>query len=245
MLKPRSISFATIVALLPVTFAFLTIIYILLGTNGRTWASAPLETGFYLAIGLNLACYISALIHRSTQLFITNLVISFLIILTFFGAVATSFPETGSRYNNHGLSGVASIGVICAILIFVQNIRWAWSIAIAMSLAILVVPVTAYYFISKPLYTVVRETDLSKTCLIQTPTYEYNYNNSHSYERAQRIYSIEDLTLGILIGEHSPRIIEISGMQARQWSYSGRRFGRSYSLVQPPVICASDIPKAN
>lgn len=245
MLESRSIYFATAVAFLPVTFAFVTIIYILLGTNGRTWASAPLEASFYLAISLNLACYISALIHRSTQLFIATLVISFLMILTFFGGVITSFPGTGSRYGNHGLGGMAFIGIICAVLIFVQNIRLAGSIAVAMSLAILVVPVTAYHFISKPLYTAIRGIDLSKTCLVQTPTDEYNSNNSHSYELAQKIYSIEYLKLGILIGEHSPRIIEISEMQARQWSYSGRRFMHPYSLAQLPVICTTNIPKAN
>ena len=243
MLKSKFISLATIIAFLPVTFAVSIIAYILMGTNGRIWASAPLETGFYLAIGLNLACYITALIHRSTQLFIANLVLSVLIVLVFFGAAVASFPGTGGRYGNHGFGGMILIGLVCAGLIFVQNIKRSGVIAIAMLLAILVVPVALSNFISKPLYSAIREMDLSKTCLIQTPTYEYNYNNGRRYELAQRIYSIEDLELGTLIGEHSPRIIEISDMKARQWRYSGRRFGRSYSLEKSPVACTIDAPK--
>ncbi len=237
MLRSRPISIASVVVFLPVTFAVAIIIYILMGTNGHIWASAPLDTGFFLASGLNLVGFVSALAHHSAKFFIANIVLSVLIVLTFFGAVISSFPGTGGRYGNYGFGGAPYIGLICAVLIVAQNAKWMKSFGVATALAVLVVPPATYSILSAPLYATIREIDLSSTCLIQTTSYDYGYLN------AQRIYSADDLELGILIGEHSPRVVRIAKMRTSNWRYSGRKFGRSRSLARLPLICATDTPK--
>ncbi|GEM_PF-4558904 len=239
MLKSRSISVGTIMAFLPVTFTGVLISYILMGTKGNTWASAALDTGFFMAIGLNLAGYISAFAHRATGFFVANVVLTFLMILTLFGAMAGAFPGTGGRYGNHGLGGAPYIGLVCAMLIFAQNSKRAGSIGIAITLAILIVPTATYLILSAPLYATIQKLDLSSTCLIQTSPYDYGLKH------AQRINFIDDLELGMLIGEHSPRVVEIVGMQSRHWRYSERKFGRSRNLAQRPVACGNSGTKAN
>lgn len=239
MLRSQPFSVAYVVAFLPVTLAVSIIIYILMGTRGNIWASTPLETAVFLAIGLNLFGYVSALAHSSARFFIANVALSFLMVLMVFGAVVGSFSGAGGRYGNHGLGGIPYIGLVCAVLVVVQNIKWAKSIGVAVLLAVLVVPPATYFTLSSPLYTAIREIDLSITCLVQTSPYDYEFKN------AKRIYSVDDLALGILIGEHSPRVVEITKMRTRSWQYSNRRFGHSRRLAHLPLVCATGTPKEN
>lgn len=234
MFKSQSLCVASVVAFLPVTFAAAILSYILMGTNGNIWASTPLEMGVFLAIGLNFVGYVLALAHRSAGFLIANVVLSFLMVLLFVAAVVGSFPGTGGRYGNHGLSAMPYIGLACAILVLPQNARWARSHVLAALLAVLVVPLATYFTLSAPLYEAIRDFDLSSTCLIQTSPDDYDFRN------AKRIRSVDDLELGILIGEHSPRVVNIEKMRTRSWLYSGRKFGQPRSLAQLPLICASD-----
>ena len=106
---------------LPVSFAIVIVAYIFIGADGLSWADKPLEVVFYLSIALNIACYLSALLHHSKHYFTASAILSAMIFLIYVGALFASIPGTGDRYGNRGIDISAYIGLVCGALIFIQN----------------------------------------------------------------------------------------------------------------------------
>lgn len=232
--KNSPISIVRTLAFLPVTFAVAAIVYILIGTEEPTWVGPSVDAVLFLSASLNFAGYIAALVYRSKPIFFASVVLSALFLVVFVGAVFSSFPGTGGRHGISFIGGVVFIGLTSGILILFQNQngRYAGSIAVAAVLAMFVVPVGAYFYLSTPLYRAIQKMDLSQTCLFQA-----SWHND-DFVSIQRVQAIEDLTLGIFIGEHSQRIVEVSETRARTWSFSGRKFVQSFSRSKFPETCA-------
>ena len=229
------ISFGSVIIFLPVSFAIVIVAYIFIGADGSSWADKPLEVVFYLSIALNIACYLSALLHHSKHYFTASAILSAMIFLIYVGALFASIPGTGDRYGNRGIDISAYIGLVCGALIFIQNYRYVIPISVALASAVFIVPVVVYFYISSPLYRAHRNDKNSEICFIQQTTYDSL--NTFEDKSARRAETKRDLSLGFFISERSPRITKIEGWTESRWSYSERKFMRPTKIEKLPKVC--------
>lgn len=205
----------------PIGLATSVIAYTLIGVSGYAWASEALNFVLYATIPINFFGYFFLLFHVSKIRLFGNIAFSFLIFLGFLYANLRCFPGTGNRYDNCGSEVFVYIGVANFLTIILFNLARSQWIILASFLSFPYVTYEAYNYLSDPFWLEMNSSNLSETCFLQKSALS-------KFENAKRIKSLNDINLGVFIGEHSPRVYKLSNNKISVWQYSRRQFGNTY-----------------
>lgn len=210
------------------------LLYIVFSTDGDMWVDRSLIVGKRASLTLCATVFALAFIERSKRLFICAcILLVFWIVGPIPGYISCAFDGfTGGddRTTNCGLEAKAFTGFLAFALVVALQIK---DVVPIMLLAFLIVPVGfvgTNYYLSNALSQEIVSTDLEKECFVSQPNY---YASPFDKSSATRIWEVEDLQLGWVIGEHSPRIFRIAKGEAEVWKFSQRAFARggTYSIL--------------
>jgi hypothetical protein len=194
------------------------VVYILAGVDGNTWTAQVLNKLLIAVYCINLFSYGVILRIGQNKYVFHNLV--FLLLLFVFSVIGIigSFPGTGDRFGNNGVDTLIWIGLFNYLYLAIVLREQFLSAIVAVLITFPVVAVAAYFYLTVPMKDEIGEIDLEKTCVLRIA----NMNSDEA--NVDRIQSFSDIGLGLIIGEHTDRVVKIEDSEAQIWRYGAREF---------------------
>lgn len=228
-------SFFALLLYLPLFLAAWGIGYLYAATAGQTWEGTALAWMLRLSLALHGMLYLWAFSIRSWRGLQVNVVFSILLALVIAFDILSSFPGTGSRYGNLGLDwlgGIALGNLFVLVPIGLCRVpSHTWPMLAA---ALLTFPLTygaAHRALALPLERALDGIELAQVCVVQQEPHDTDWAN------ATPVRSPDQLDLGWIIGEPSPRVSLWQDGTLLRWRYGKSRFEQIGTDTQRPAAC--------
>jgi hypothetical protein len=208
-----------------ISIALFAQLYILHSVDGDTWVAGTLVWGRRAWLLICLCAFGLAAINKSKGLIIGTFGIVGLSFLgSSLGGIGCALGGLSGGYDrttNCGQEIYIYSGLLTSVLILVMLRQSALLLFMVSFLMIPASYLVTYWYLSKPLEQIVAQTDLSIECFIRQPNY---YAHPFDTATATRIRSVEDMPLGNVIGEQSPRVYRVTATAAYVWKFSEQKF---------------------
>jgi hypothetical protein len=217
------------------------LLYIVLSTDGDVWIDLSLLVGSRASLALCITTFSLAVIERSKSLLIgAGLLLVLWVVGPVFGQIGCALGGLSGGYDrmtNCGLEIRTYTGLLAFSLVVALQGRYAVPIVLSAVLVVLVGFAGTHYFLSNALNQEIAAADLEIECFVLQPNY---YASPFDKSSAARIWKVEDLQLGWVIGEQSPRIFRVAEGRTDVWKFSQRAFAYGGKYNGLAEFCSSE-----
>lgn len=207
------------------TCAVFPLLYVVFSSDGDVWVERSLRLGMVASIFLCGATLVLAILEKSKRLLIVSIILLALwfsgLTLGAIGCTVGGLSGGYDRYTNCGIDLTVYIGLVAFSLLIVLRSRSTIEPVLLLCLVVPLGFVGAHFYLLSPLKSEISLADFSSTCIVRQPNY---YASPFDRSLATRIRGVEDLNLGWVIGEQSPRIYRLIDGKAYIWRFSQRVF---------------------